>query len=163
MLVHAVIAPGSENSHVFSLGGLRWSQDQFIDESDSQTAQGMAAWETFDLKVIGGAGGTQQAPGDYFYGDLRRPFTQAGVWGLQRSACRRRWASRTSPAASSSWGRPRWRRRGPWWAEDSSPDRGPPARPGASSPVPSRSSCWRSPGGGCPPTCPHTVTPARRT
>ena len=26
----------------------------------------------------------QQIPGDYFYGDLRRPFTAVGIWGLQR-------------------------------------------------------------------------------
>jgi hypothetical protein len=24
-----------------------------------------------------------QQPGDYFYGDTRRPFTAAGMWGLQ--------------------------------------------------------------------------------
>jgi len=81
MLVHVLMAPGSENSHVFSLGGLRWPQDRHIDESNWMTAQGMAPWETFDLDVVGGAGGGQ--PGDYFYGDLRRPFTAAGAWGLQ--------------------------------------------------------------------------------
>lgn len=83
-VVHVLMAPGSENSHVFSLGGLRWDQDRFIGESDSVTAQGMGAWETFNAQVMGGAGGTQEAPGDYFYGDLRRPFTEAGLWGLQR-------------------------------------------------------------------------------
>jgi len=84
MTVHVLMAPGSEASHVFSLGGLRWEQDVHVDQSNSLTAQGMAAWETFDLKVTGGAGGTQQAAGDYFYGDLRRPFTAVGLWGLQR-------------------------------------------------------------------------------
>ena len=39
--VHVLMARGSENSHVFSLGGLRWSQDQFMDSSMSMTAQGM--------------------------------------------------------------------------------------------------------------------------
>ena len=84
MMVHALLAPGSENGHVFSLGGLRWDQEPFMDGSNSMTAQGMTPWETFNARVIGGAGGTQQAPGDYFYGDLRRPFTAAGLWGLQR-------------------------------------------------------------------------------
>jgi len=42
-----------------------------------------------------GAGGTQQAPGDYFYGDLRRPFTQVVLWGLQRVLP----ATSTCPAA----------------------------------------------------------------
>jgi manganese oxidase len=83
-MVHVMMAPGSENSHVFGLGGLAWNQDQFMDGSMSMTAQGMGPWETFDAKVIGGAGGTSQAPGDYFYGDLRRPFTAVGLWGLQR-------------------------------------------------------------------------------
>jgi FtsP/CotA-like multicopper oxidase with cupredoxin domain len=84
MQVHLVAAPGSENSHVFSLGGLSWAQDPFMEGSQLKTAQGAAGWETFTASVNGGAGGTQQAPGDYFYGDLRRPFTAAGLWGLQR-------------------------------------------------------------------------------
>ncbi|HET7475818.1 MAG TPA: multicopper oxidase domain-containing protein [Dermatophilaceae bacterium] len=84
MLVHVLAAPGSENAHVFGLGGLRWSQDRFETETNAVTAQAIMTWETFDLKVAGGAGGTQQQPGDYFYGDMRRPFTAVGMWGLQR-------------------------------------------------------------------------------
>jgi hypothetical protein len=84
MTVHVLMAPGSESAHVFSLGGLRWDQDVHVDHSNLLTTQGMGPWETFDAKVEGGAGGTQQAPGDYFYGDLRRPFTEVGLWGLQR-------------------------------------------------------------------------------
>jgi len=84
MMVHVLLAPGSENTHVFSLGGLRWDQDRFVGNSNWLTAQGMGPWETVDAKVVGGAGGTQQAPGDYFYGDLRRPFTAVGLWGLQK-------------------------------------------------------------------------------
>ena len=30
------------------------------------------------------AGGWGKQPGDYFYGDQRRPLTQAGSWGLMR-------------------------------------------------------------------------------
>ena len=83
-VVHVLMAPGSENNHVFSLGGLRWDQDPLVGRSPWMTAQGMAPWETFDLEVVGGAGGTAEVPGDYFYGDLRRPFTAVGIWGLQR-------------------------------------------------------------------------------
>ncbi|KRF47734.1 hypothetical protein ASH01_21250 [Terrabacter sp. Soil811] len=83
-VVHVVVTPGSESAHVFGLGGLHWPQDPHIGDSDSTTAQGMGPWESFDLDVVGGAGGTRVAPGDYFYGDLRRPFTAVGVWGLQR-------------------------------------------------------------------------------
>ena len=82
-LVHVLMAPGSENSHVFSLGGLRWPQDRRIPNSNWMTSQGMAGWETFDLQVVGGVGGGHT--GDSFYGDTRLPFTQAGAWGLQRS------------------------------------------------------------------------------
>ncbi|KRC56993.1 hypothetical protein ASE19_04115 [Nocardioides sp. Root79] len=80
-LVHVLLAPGSENSHVFTLGGLRWPQDRLIPYSDWMTAQGLGPWETFDLDVVGGAGGGE--PGDYVYGDGRRPFTAVGAWGVQ--------------------------------------------------------------------------------
>jgi len=83
-VVHVLVAPGSENAHVFSLGGLNWEADPFIDHSNWMSAQGVGPWESFNQWVVGGAGGTQQATGDFFYGDLRRPFTQVGVWGLQR-------------------------------------------------------------------------------
>jgi len=83
MVVHAYVAPGSENSHSFSLGGMLWGDDPYVHDSDWQTTQGLGAWESFDADVEGGAGGLQQQPGDYFYGDLRRPFTEIGVWGLQ--------------------------------------------------------------------------------
>jgi hypothetical protein len=82
--VHALVAPGSEQGHVFSLGGQSWRIDPEIDKGNETTAQGMVAWEAFDLDLIGGAGGRQRETGDYFYGDLRRPFTQAGAWGLMR-------------------------------------------------------------------------------
>jgi FtsP/CotA-like multicopper oxidase with cupredoxin domain len=80
-LVHVLLAPGSENSHVFTLGGLRWPQDRTIPYSSWMSAQGLGAWETFDLDVVGGAGGGE--PGDYVYGDARRPFTAVGAWGVQ--------------------------------------------------------------------------------
>jgi hypothetical protein len=83
-VMHVVVTPGSESAHSFSLGGLHWPQDPRIGDADSTTTQGMGPWESFDLDVVGGAGGTRAAPGDYFYGDLRRPFTAVGLWGLQR-------------------------------------------------------------------------------
>jgi hypothetical protein len=84
VVVHAVVAPGSENAHVFSLGGLNWPVDPNVYDANWVPSQGMGPWETFDAWIVGGAGGSQQTPGDYFYGDLRRPFTQIGLWGLQR-------------------------------------------------------------------------------
>jgi len=84
MQVHVVMAPGSENAHVFTLGGLRWHIDPNMPGSNTVSAQGMAPWETYTANVVGGAGGSAADVGDYFYGDQRRPFTQAGMWGLQR-------------------------------------------------------------------------------
>ncbi|WP_310529214.1 hypothetical protein, partial [Nocardioides sp.] len=84
MLVHVLVSPGSENAHVFGLGGLQWPRDRFLEMSNLTATQGMGPWETVDADVLGGAGGTARQPGDYFYGDVRRPFTAVGVWGLQR-------------------------------------------------------------------------------
>ncbi len=83
-VVHALVAPGSEQAHVIGLGGQSWRIDPEIDKGNETTAQGMGAWEAFDFDLIGGAGGRQRETGDYFYGDNRRPFTQMGNWGLMR-------------------------------------------------------------------------------
>jgi hypothetical protein len=82
--VHAVGAPGSEASQVFSLGGLPWPSDPFVSHSQEISSSNIGAWETVEVNMVGGAGGRARATGDYFYGDLRRPFTQAGSWGLFR-------------------------------------------------------------------------------
>jgi hypothetical protein len=85
MIVHEVVAPGSEQGHVFSLGGPVASRDMYIPKSEYTSNQALGPGESFDAKVVGGAGGgASTSVGDYFYGDLRRPFTQIGVWGLQR-------------------------------------------------------------------------------
>ena len=47
-------------------------------------ARGEGAWGAPEAGIMGGAGGTQQVAGDYFYRDQRRPFTAVGLWGLQR-------------------------------------------------------------------------------
>jgi manganese oxidase len=83
-VVHVLMAPGSESGHAFNLGGLSWPQDPNIPDSGLMTTQGMGAWETFNMVINGGAGGTQHVAGNYFYGDLRRPFTAVGLWGLQK-------------------------------------------------------------------------------
>jgi hypothetical protein len=84
VVVHVLDAPGSENAHVYSLGGLSWPNDAQKQNANWVSAQGMGPWESFDAWINGGAGGQRQQVGDYFYGDLRRPFTQVGMWGLQR-------------------------------------------------------------------------------
>jgi Fibronectin type III domain len=85
MVVHEMVTPGSEQGHVFSLGGFAAPRDRYVPRSELSSNQALAPGETFDAQMLGGAGGGKSwAVGDYFYGDLRRPFTQAGVWGLQR-------------------------------------------------------------------------------
>ncbi|NUR76463.1 MAG: Ig-like domain-containing protein [Thermoleophilia bacterium] len=76
--VHAIVAPGSEQQHTFNLGGLSWPIDPGIPEADSVETLGVVPQGVVEAHVTSGS------VGDYFYGDLRRPFTVAGMWGLQR-------------------------------------------------------------------------------
>jgi len=82
-VVHFMVTPGSESPHVFGLGGLNWDFDPFLKNSNVVAAQGVGPWETYDARILGGAGGDADSSGDYFYGDMRRPFTDVGMWGLQ--------------------------------------------------------------------------------
>jgi manganese oxidase len=81
---HVIGTPGSEQGHNLTLGGLSWNLDPHIDHSDEVQNEGFGPWESLDVNVVGGAGGRGQVAGDFAYGDLRRPFTQAGMWGLIR-------------------------------------------------------------------------------
>ena len=81
--VHALVTPGSEQMHVFGLGGESWPLDPFLAGSNQLQARGLGPWETLQANISGGAGGGTTI-GDMFYGDLRRPFTSAGLWGIQR-------------------------------------------------------------------------------
>jgi hypothetical protein len=78
------VASGSEQAHVFNLGGQHWMFDPEVAKSQLVQNQGIAPGETFDAELQGGAGGLMRSVGDFFYGDMRRAFTQAGMWGLFR-------------------------------------------------------------------------------
>jgi manganese oxidase len=82
--VHVLGAPQSDQVHVFNLGGMSWPGDMYIPNSSQWQSRGVGPWEKLDISVSGGAGGPTHEPGDYFYGDLRRAFTEAGMWGLFR-------------------------------------------------------------------------------
>jgi hypothetical protein len=82
--VHFLVAPGSEQMHAFGLGGQYWAFDPEIPDSQTITSEGVGPYEIFDAELVGGAGGLARSRGDFFYGDVRRPFTQAGMWGLMR-------------------------------------------------------------------------------
>jgi hypothetical protein len=82
--VHVIGAPGGEQGHNLSLGGFSWPLDPLIEHSNQVHSQGFGPWETIDANVSGGAGSWNHMTGDLVYGDLRRPFVQAGMWGLIR-------------------------------------------------------------------------------
>ncbi len=80
MRVHVIGAPGGEQIQVFNLGGHTWAWDGGIEHAEQLASQSFGPLSSIDAHVRGGAG----APGDYFYGNIRRPFTDAGQWGLLR-------------------------------------------------------------------------------
>jgi hypothetical protein len=82
--VHAINAPGSEQSQVFSMGGQSFGLDPRVRNSQELSARGVGPFQSYDLELTGGAGGRARAQGDFFYGTIRRPFTEAGMWGLMR-------------------------------------------------------------------------------
>ena len=84
VVVHEMVAPGSEQGHVFSLGGLDSPRDVYVPHSEYAANQALGPGESYDAWISGYAGGWSHTTGDYWYGDLRRPFTQVGAWGLQR-------------------------------------------------------------------------------
>ncbi|MCW2928698.1 MAG: uncharacterized protein JWM86_2666 [Thermoleophilia bacterium] len=84
MRIHVGVAAGSEQSHLFGAGGAAWPREPFMAGSELTSTQGMAAWEVFDVHPRIGLDGGLVGPGDVVYGDVRRPFTEAGLWGLLR-------------------------------------------------------------------------------
>ncbi|HEY0581977.1 MAG TPA: multicopper oxidase domain-containing protein, partial [Chloroflexota bacterium] len=97
--IHVVGAPGSEQMHVFSFGGLSFPLDPYVGEYGKNPNWGVklqnravGAYETIDANIDGGMGGGsykdgngKPVVGDFVYQDRRLPYTQAGMWGLIRS------------------------------------------------------------------------------
>jgi hypothetical protein len=69
--------------HVFPMEPNMWS-DPTDHRSQLLTARSIAAGESLDVKLVGGAGGPGHYAGDYLYSDSRQPFTAAGLWGIFR-------------------------------------------------------------------------------
>ena len=84
-VVHALVAPGSEQMHPFSLGGLSWASDSGLSHAQQVQTRALGAWELMDAQLEGGAGGWNKTVGDFAYHDNRRAFTDAGMWGLIRT------------------------------------------------------------------------------
>jgi hypothetical protein len=73
-----VLAPFSEQAHVFSLEGHRWPLEPGRVGSALLSSVQLGAMEALTLEVQAGE------PGDYLYGDHREPYREAGLWGLLR-------------------------------------------------------------------------------
>ncbi|HZQ27461.1 MAG TPA: multicopper oxidase domain-containing protein [Acidimicrobiales bacterium] len=100
MVFHVVGDPGNDQVHLFNLGGMAWENDHYLRSraepeflggepfSSAISTRAFGAWAAFDAWVLTSPGeaGRSEAPkaGDYFMGDIRRPFTEAGMWGLVR-------------------------------------------------------------------------------
>jgi hypothetical protein len=80
----------SDQFHVFSLSGHVFPQDPNLWNGGSDrrsqllASRSITAGQTAEIEVVGGAGGTIRADGDYLYSDSRQPFTEAGLWGILR-------------------------------------------------------------------------------
>ena len=79
-----VLVPYSEQAHVFSIEGHRWPVEPLREGSDLLSAVQIGGSEAITLVLDQGAGGQAALPGDYLYGDHRKPFREAGLWGLFR-------------------------------------------------------------------------------
>lgn len=80
----------SDQFHTFSVGGHVFPQEPNMwnggsdQRSQLLASRSFTAGETAEIELVGGAGGTTRATGDYFYGDMRQPFASAGIWGIFR-------------------------------------------------------------------------------
>jgi hypothetical protein len=79
----------SDQFHVFTLSGHGFPLEPgmwtlFDQESQVLAARTLAAGQTQDAFLVGGAGSAARYEGDYLYGDGRQPFQEAGMWGIVR-------------------------------------------------------------------------------
>lgn len=79
-----VLAPFSEQAHVFTIENQRWQFEPGQKGSDLQSAIQVGGLESVRIVLADGAGGKYALPGDYLYGDHRLPYREAGLWGLFR-------------------------------------------------------------------------------
>ena len=78
-----VLVPWSEQAHVFSIEGHRWSMEPGTRGATLVSSLQVGALEAITLSLEGGAG----MPGLYEYGDHREPYREAGMWGQFQVGC----------------------------------------------------------------------------
>lgn len=80
----------TDQFHTFSVSGHVFPQEPHMwnggsdQRSQLLASRSFTAGETGEIELVGGAGGTTLATGDYLYGDMRQQFTTAGMWGIFR-------------------------------------------------------------------------------
>ncbi len=77
-----VLAPFSEQAHVFSLEGHQWPMEPGRARTPMLSSVKVGGTEALTLQVE--AGGEAALRGDYLYGDHREPYRDAGLWGIMR-------------------------------------------------------------------------------
>ena len=76
MQIH-VLAPASEQAHVFSIEGHRWPFEPGRQGTPLISSTQLGALDALTLRLVAGSGGVMS--GDYLYGDHREPYRQAGL------------------------------------------------------------------------------------
>ena len=79
-----VLAPFSEQAHVFTVEGHQWHLEPGRFGTDVLDSIQLGGLDALTLVLDGGAGGDSELPGDYVYGDHRGAYREAGLWGLLR-------------------------------------------------------------------------------
>jgi len=79
-----VLAPYSEQAHVFTVEGHQWPLEPGLKGTDLLDSIQLGGLNALTLVLDGGAGGRHALPGDYVYGDHREAYREGGLWGLFR-------------------------------------------------------------------------------
>jgi hypothetical protein len=79
-----VLAPYSEQAHVFTVEGHQWPLEPGLKGTDLLDSIQLGGLDALTLVLDGGAGGRHALPGDYVYGDRREAYREGGLWGLFR-------------------------------------------------------------------------------
>ena len=82
VMIH-VLGAFNEQVGVFSLDGHEWAMDRFRG-AHLHSALEFGGSSYLPVKLVGGAGGPHQLPGDYVYMNNRAAYIDAGQWGILR-------------------------------------------------------------------------------
>jgi hypothetical protein len=74
--------PVGSQPAVFSFDGHCWPWEPLMPGSQVLCARSILPGETIDARIIGGAGGPDHSPGDWFFSDHRQPVSDNGLWGI---------------------------------------------------------------------------------